>query len=214
MFRITRLLVPLALGISTIVGASETDCGTPAGATVPDGEASARATFTTGEGFITVTLANMLSDPRSAGQLLSGLAFTVSSGETAGTLGNNAANLRKVENGGSFIDMGPSVTGWALEQNVDGGFELCVLCTDLGAAGPSHLLIGSPAVSGTYASANGSIAGNRPHNPFTAGTATFLINVPGVNSSTTITNATFFFSTQAGVSVSGSCRPGIIIVLQ
>ncbi len=209
MFRITRLLIPMALGISAVVGAAETDCATVAGATVPDGQANAQATFITGDGFITVTLTNMLGDPKSAGQLLSGLAFTLSEGETTGTLGNNSANLRKVQNGGSFADMGPSTTGWALAQNFNGGFELCVLCTDLGASGPSHLLIGSPAASGTYASANRSIAGNRPHNPFTAGTATFLINSPAVNSLSTITTATFFFSTQEGVSVSGSCTGGL-----
>lgn len=201
-------VLPLALALSGIAAASETDCATPAGSTVPDGQASAQATFTAGDGFITVTLTNMLADPRSVGQLLSGLAFTLSEGETTGTLGNNSANTRRVQRDGSFVDLGPSLTGWALAQNSNGGFDLCVLCANLGASGPSHLLIGSPAMSGTYASANASIGGNGPHNPFTAGTATFLINAPGVTANSTVLSTTFFFSTQPGVGVSGSCTPG------
>lgn len=206
----TRLLIPLVLAIGALASAAETDCATNPGSMVPDGQASAEATFTTGNGFITVTLMNTLPDPRSAGQLLNGVAFTLSEQETMGTLGNNSANLRQVQKGGTFVDFGPSPTGWALAQNFEGGLELCVLCTDLGAAGPSHLLIGDPAASGTYASANRSIAGNAPHNPFTAGTATFLVNVPGVTYNSMVTGATFFFGTQAGVAVGGSCDGGLL----
>lgn len=210
MFTATRLLIPLVLAIGAIAAAAETDCATNPGSMVPDGQASAEATFTTGNGFITVTLMNTLADPKSAGQLVNGLAFTVSEQETTGTLGSNSANLRRVQTGGTFVDFGPSPTGWALAQNFEGGLELCVLCTDLGAAGPNRLLIGDPAASGTYASANQSIAGNAPHNPFTAGMATFLISIPGVTYDSTITGATFFFGTQAGVAVSGSCDGGLL----
>jgi hypothetical protein len=68
------------------------------------------------------------------------------------------------------------------------------------------LLIGDPASSGTYASANPSIRGNRPHNPFTAGQAQFLILVPGLQAGATVTSATFTFSTNAAAApVVGSC---------
>lgn len=180
-------------------------CSTVPGATVPDGSVSASANFTVGNGFVTVTLSNDLVDPKSAGQLLSGLAFNLSSGLTAGTLGPTSANLRSISTGGSFTDLGPASTGWALNTNYNGGLFLCVLCTDLGAVGPKHLLIGDRATSGKYSSANGSIAGNKPHNPFTQGQATFLINVPGALASDSVTGATFFFSTQEGISVTGSC---------
>lgn len=181
------------------------NCSTVAGATVPDGSVSANANFTVGDGFVTVTLSNGLANPKSAGQLVSGLAFTLSSGLTAGTLGSTSANLRRVSQGGSFTDLGPAPTGWALNQNFNGGFFLCVLCTDLGAAGPKHLLIGDPAPSGKYDAANGSIAGNRAHNPFTQGQAIFLINVPGARSTDSVNGATFFFSTQEGIFVPGTC---------
>jgi hypothetical protein len=184
-------------------------CSTVPGATDADGSVSANANFTVGDGFVTVTLSNSLADPKSAGQLLSGLAFTLTSGFTGGTLGATSANLRRVARGGSFADLGPASTGWALDPNFNGGYFLCVLCTDLGGSGPKHLLIGDPALSGTYASANASIAGNRPHNPFTQGQATFFINVPGVMSSDSVNSATFFFSTQEGVSVPGSCTGGV-----
>jgi hypothetical protein len=208
MTHIQFVVVPMIAGAMTLAAQN---CSTVAGATVPDGTVSANATFTVGNGFVTVTLSNGLADPTSAGQLLSGLAFTLSSGLTTGTLGSTSANLRTVARGGSFTDLGPASTGWALNDNFNGGFLLCVLCTDLGGTGPKHLLIGDPASSGTYASANGSIAGNKPHNPFTQGQATFLINVTGATSSDSVNGATFFFSTQEGVSVPGSCSGSITL---
>jgi hypothetical protein len=200
--RSIQLLVPMMAVAMTLAAQN---CSTVPGASVPDGSVSANANFTVGDGFITVTLTNGLANPKSAGQLVSGLAFTLSSGLTAGTLGSTSANLRSVARGGSFADLGPAATGWALNQNFNGGFFLCVLCTDLGAVGPQHLLVGNPAPSGKYDAANGSIAGNRPHNPFTQGQAIFLINVPGAKPNDSVNGATFFFSTQEGVSVPGTC---------
>ncbi len=194
----------LLLPIVALTTAAQ-NCTTPSGSTVPDGSVAATATFTVGAGFVTVTLANNLADPRSAGQLLSGLAFTLNTGQTAGTLGANSANIRSIGSGGTFTDFGPGGTGWALNSNFNGGFFLCVLCNDLGALGPSHLLIGDPSSTGVYTGVNGSIANNKPHNPFTAGTATFLINAPALTGTETVTSATFYFSTQAGVSVTGTC---------
>jgi hypothetical protein len=207
------LFIPMILGGGALLyavngggGGGGTTCTTAPGATVPDGSVSATAKFTPSHGVVTVLLADTLVDPKSVGQLLSGVSFTFASGMTSGTLGSSSANLRKVSRDGSFTDLGPTSTGWALDENFNGGFQLCVLCTDLGAAGPKHLLIGNPAVSGTYESANASIAGNKPHNPFTQGIATFLINIPGVTSSDSVTSATFFFGTTDGISVQGSCQ--------
>src|SRR5579862_2014194 len=207
------LIIPMILGGGTLLyavngggGGGGITCTTAPDATVPDGSVSATAKFTPSNGVVTVLLADTLVDPKSVGQLLSGVSFTFASGMTSGTLGSTSANLRAVAGDGSFTDLGPASTGWALNQNFNGGLQLCVLCTDLGAAGPKHLLIGNPALSGTYASANASIAGNKPHNPFTQGIATFLINVPGETSADAVTSATFFFGTTAGISVPGSCQ--------
>jgi hypothetical protein len=179
MQRIVGLVLPCLLATTALVSANEVDCATPSGATVAGGAVAADADFTTGDGFITVIVNNDLADPRSAGQLLSDVEFTISDGETTGTLGANSANLRRVAAQGVFTDLGPAATGWALQSSFNGGMRLCVLCTGEGAVGPSHLLIGPPAGSGSYASANASIAGNKPHNPFTSGPATYLLNVPG-----------------------------------
>jgi len=198
--------------ISSIATCAETDCATQNGA-VPDGRVSAIATFVTGNGFMTVTLSDSLANPTSIGQLVSGLAFAVSEGQTIGTLGSTSANNRKVKADGTFVDLGPSPTGWALATDFNGGFELCALCTDLGASGPSRLLIGQPSGAGSYQSANASIAGNKPHNPFTTGTSTFLITIPTVTTQSTIASATFFFGTTEGVSVAGSCSAGGGIII-
>jgi hypothetical protein len=166
---------------------------------------NASANFVVGEGFVTVTVSNALADPLSAGQLLNGVAFTLSSGQSDGTLSSSAAIIRTIKKDQNFVDAGPSAAGWALVPEFNNGFLLCVLCTDAGGVGPSHLLIGDPAPGGTYASANASLAGNKPHNPFTAGPATFTLAVPNVTPGTLVTGVTFYFSTQSGVSSQGSC---------
>jgi hypothetical protein len=72
-----------------------------------------------------------------------------------------------------------------------------------GGAGPAHLIIGPPDGGNTYSAANGSIAGNGPHNPFLSESATFTITGTGITADTTITSATFSFGTTAGVTVDG-----------
>jgi hypothetical protein len=205
MFKSTRFLAPCLAALCGAAFAGRQDCTTQPGAAVINGPINAEAVFTTGDGFISITLSNLQADPTSAGQLVSGLAFTLSEGQTSGVLGPNSANLRQVKSEGAFADFGPSSTGWSLASNFNGGMRLCVLCNDLGAAGPSHLLIGAPAGSGRYQSANGSIAANRPHNPFTAETAVFLVYVPGVTENSTVTSVTFSFGTQEGITAPGFC---------
>ena len=188
------------LFLLSLVPIAAQTCSTNAGSSVPDGDVSASATFTAGSGFVTVTLTNSLADPKSVGQLISGIHFTLASGASAGTLGSSSANVRSVAKGGIFTDFGPGSTGWALDSG-DGNFLLCALCNDQGAIGPKRLLLGDPnSGTGKYSSANASLAGNKPHNPFTNGTAVFFINAPGVIQGDTVTSATFFFGTSNGAS--------------
>jgi hypothetical protein len=63
-------------------------------------------------------------------------------------------------------------------------------------AGPDQTIIGGTG-SGTYANANGSIAGNNPHNPFLVGTVTFTVVVPGVTVNSTFSNVVIQFGTTA-----------------
>jgi hypothetical protein len=62
--------------------------------------------------------------------------------------------------------------------------------------GPEQTLIGGTG-SGAYANANGSIAGNDPHNPFLVGTVTFTLVVPGVTVNSTFSNVVIQFGTEA-----------------
>jgi hypothetical protein len=110
---------------------------------------SASASFQVTDGSVSVTVSNNVADPRSAGHLLNGVAFTLSSGQTVGTLASSSAFIRRVFRAGNYSDSGPSATGWALASDFNGGLQLCILCKDLGGIGPSHLLIGDPAPTGT-----------------------------------------------------------------
>jgi hypothetical protein len=70
-----------------------------------------------------------------------------------------------------------------------------------GHAGPAHLIIGPPDGGNLYSAANGTIAGNGAHNPFLNQSATFTIIGPGIDDGTTVTAATFSFSTTEGTSL-------------
>ena len=204
-----KIFAFLPILVAAVPLAAQT-CTTNPGDSVPDGLVSATMNVTTGNGFITVSLTDQLSDPKSVGQLLSGAQFTLASGLSTGTLGSSSAHVRSVSKGGSFTDHGPGPTGWALDTS-NTNFFLCILCTDLGALGPERLLIGVPNTNtGVYTSANASIAGNKPHNPFTAGTAVFFINAPAAVAGDSVTSATFFFGTTAGIAVNGNCNNNII----
>ena len=98
---------------------------------------------------------------------------------------------RNIAADGTFTDGNVVDTGWAL-SNVGSTFHLNVLGT---AIGPAHLIIGGPDHSSVYSNANGSIAGNGPHNPFLGLSAVFLIVDPGITADTQVSNVVFSFGT-------------------
>ena len=172
---------------------------TPAGSTTGGQAVDASATFTTSAGSIKITLVNLEANPTSVIQAISDLDFVLSNGATTGTLTSSSGQEITIQAGGAFT-LGPSVdTGWALTDNVAGGLQLDVLGTPMA---PAHLVIGPPGSTG-YTNANGSIAGNGPHNPF-LNQATFFVDVPGVTDQTTITGVTFSFGTTPGNDVPGT----------
>jgi hypothetical protein len=165
---------------------------TVVGSTDTDGEAvSATATFTFSANDILITLANNQANPKSVGQNLSDLGFTLSNGLTSATLASSSGIARTVNGDGTFTDVGTVSTGWQID-NLGGGIRLHVLGTGVG---PAHLIIGDPDGSNLYSNANGSIAGNGPHNPFLAGTVTFDLTVLGVTDTTTLTSVFFSYGT-------------------
>lgn len=156
---------------------------------------SAEAIVTTSNGTVQVQLTNM-EDPTSAmGQVLTGFTFKLSNGATTGNVTSGSADVVVVHGDGTIQDLGTnpifgnvviggtSYQGWTLGN------------------GPYLSVFGSGTPNfgdldyQTHYNANGSIAGNSPHNPFSRGTMDFVMNVSGVTANTSITNGTFQFGT-------------------
>jgi hypothetical protein len=176
---------------------------TPKGSSVGDGPVNAEAVFVTSAGSLQITLDDLLQNPKSVGQLLSDLSFTIGGGGSlsGATLASSSGQAITVNSNGTFT-LGPTVaTGWVPTFTTTSG-TLDVL-SGPGHAGPAHLIIGPPGSGDMYSNANNSIAGNGPHNPFLDQMATFTITGLGLTDATTVTSATFSFGTTPGVFVSG-----------
>jgi hypothetical protein len=177
---------------------------TPAGATTGGGPVSARADITTSDsGNITITLRNLQANPTDVAQLLSDFRFTTSGGAPGlidSTLSSSSGQEITVNSGGTFSTGATVGAGWVYSHTDTVG-TLDVLAA--GGAGPAHLIIGPPGAGGTYSNANGSIAGNGPHNPLLNQSATFTIFGTLSNDSTRITGVTFSFGTTSGVEIQG-----------
>ncbi|MCG3180993.1 MAG: hypothetical protein BIFFINMI_03360 [Phycisphaerae bacterium] len=185
-----------ALLLSAAPAGADVIVTTPSGATVADGPVNARVTFTFTTDHVTVFLENLQADPTSVGQNLSSLLFTIDSGQTSGTLVSGNGVARSVASNKTYSDGGTVAAGWVF-STPGGAFFLNVL-EGPGHAGPAHLIIGAPAGDDKYDSANGSIKGNGPHNPFLALNATFEFDVPGVTAESGISGLTFGFGTTPG----------------
>jgi len=172
---------------------------TPDGSVVGDGPVSASATFATSANSIQITLTDLLANPTSVGQLVSDISFRAD-GLTSGTGGANVPSANYVAVGaGGITSAGACCANWALTSD-NGIYHLTALA---GGAhtGPAYLIIGPADASGVYSDANGSIARNRPHNPFIEESAFFTLAVTGATASTVISDVVFSFGTQEGVNV-------------
>jgi PEP-CTERM motif len=158
-------------------------------------------TIVAGNGTVTITINNNLTNAQvgNVGQNVSAIYFQIS-GYNGGAVSLSASNSTQSTNisGGNGVLAGAvNPTGWA------GGHSgnlitACVICAFgiSSPAGPDQTLIGGTG-SGAYASANGSINGNDPHNPFLAGTLTLTLVVPGVTVNSTFSNVVIQFGTTA-----------------
>lgn len=179
---------------------------TAPGATETGGNpVSASASITTSAGQVGITLSNLLANPTDVAQLLSDFSFTLSGTTSGATLFSSSGQEITLGSGGSSSLGSTVATGWILSSPSTGNYLLNDLAA--GAAGPSHLIIGP----GPYTSANGSIAGNGPHNPFLNGSATFTLNITGVTADTTVSNVVFSFGTTSGDNVPGGSGPNTTI---
>jgi hypothetical protein len=155
-----------------------------------------------GNGTVTITLNNNLTNSQvvSVIQNVSGVYFQVSgyNGGAVSLSASNSTQSTNVDGSGNAVLAGPvNPTGWAAGHS-GSTITACVVCAfGIGpTAGPEQTLIGGTG-SGAYANANGGIAGNNPHNPFLAGTATFTLIVPGVTVNSTFSNVVIQFGTEA-----------------
>jgi PEP-CTERM motif len=141
---------------------------------------SAGATISYSGGFVTVTLTNCFINPTSVSQNISDIYFTItgSSGKaTGGQIGSLATtSLINVASGGSSTTSTGSVL-WNLIVSGD-TFHLTDLIGNSPVT-PTSTILGAPDGSGLYSDANGSIAGNKAHNPFINQTATWTFACDG-----------------------------------
>jgi hypothetical protein len=207
----TLAFAVLVIGNAMTARADVVTFNTAGGATNQGLPVNASATFTTGNGTVTITVRNLLTNAQVIGvaQNITGISFNVSTGQTNGTLGSSSGTLTDISGGIATPTGGAVSTGWIVNSNTtagglsSAGLQVCVICTvNQPAVAPERSIIGGTG-SGSYANANGSINGNAPHNPFLYGEVTFVINVAGVTANSTITNAFFQFNTVPGQNVPG-----------
>lgn len=175
--------------------------------TVNVGGNNVTGTIVAGAGTVTITLNNNLTNAQvqDVTNNISAVYFQVS-GYNLGavTLQPGTAQSTIVAANGSAALNGVIPTGWAAGHSGT-TVTVCVVCAfGVGpTAGPANTIIGGTGVGtacpgGTgYCSANGSITGNGPHNPFLVGQVIFTLNVPGVTAGSQFSNVVVQFGTVA-----------------
>jgi hypothetical protein len=202
--RLFGLLTGIGLCVLAAQPAAANSITLSATGTGGDGPLAASATFTTGPGFIDVTITNNLSAAAiiSAGQAVSDLSFTLSNAPgTQGTLTASPATFLTFPNSTTattstgtpnrFIGQGSPASGtFTVTGNT-------ILMEAIGGGQPSQMILPNAT---SFPNANSSITGNTAQNPsqfspFVEGSASFILDFAGVIAATTITSATFSFGT-------------------
>ena len=166
---------------------------TPVGATDSNGSVDASAQVTVGNGMVTITLNDLLQNPTSSGQTLSGLELNISGATGAATLASSSGFTSTINPDGSYTSgVYQSPLG---HWGADNSFNL----STIGIVGhqPYDLIVGPDSAggfsgAGSYSAANNGF-GN--FNPYVLGSATFTVNIPGVTSSSSISGVNFEFGT-------------------
>jgi hypothetical protein len=176
-------------------------CATPARASIvyetntgvsdQDGLVDARATFAFGTNSLTLTLENLETGYKAAGQAISGIIFTIGGSPTGETFTGGSAVHITLDNNGNITSpaSGPTATTkWGLTSTNPTGL------TALTGGQPDEMIIGPPdSVTGNYPNFNG----QTQFNPYLQQSATFTFTFTGgVTSSTDISNVHFQFGTK------------------
>jgi hypothetical protein len=174
-------------------------CGGPANADlfqvqgpIPDGPVNSTAVFTLGNGTLQIVLTDLLKNPTSDGQLISGIKFTVRGASGSGVL-TSASGLDSIvdtHNGTYTAGVASTLPHWSLVAIGD--------LTTLSGNKPNELIIGpddhggfDPTV-GKYTHANSSIS---QHNPVVLGIGTFDLSIPGITGASIISDVSILFGT-------------------
>jgi hypothetical protein len=188
----TALALGLVAGIASAGAAAITYSATGSGS---DGPLAASADFTTGAGFLSVTLTNLVSADviRSAGQAVSDISFTLSG--APGTPGGTSASGQL----GNVSILGVNYVAGTPDRWLGAGHFTIVGSTitleAIGGGQPDQMIAPFVANGGSYPNANSGSLGGGNFSPYVIGPATFTLNLPGVTANTTITSATFSFGT-------------------
>lgn len=212
MRKITLLGTGLSLTIALAAQANTVTFVTPTGSTAKGEAVDAQAVLTTGTDSLSIALSNLLSasQMKDAGQLLSDLSFTVTGLTSPGSVTSSTGTFINVAGDGSVTSAtsggtAPDLVAWGLSSAsspTSSTYQLDGLAGKPSLT-PANLIIGGTAGDTSYPMANGSLAGNKPHNPFVQGTADWVLSIPGLTSTTNISSVVFSFSTQSGVNVTG-----------
>jgi hypothetical protein len=209
MFRKALLTTAAAIAMFALSSVARADTFTVVG-TNGGQPINATANITVGAGnTVSVQLTNNLTGAQqvSVGQAISGIQFSfcnasgqMITGITGITSFNDTGALITINGSGNatqFNGAGADALGWASSTATSS-----ITLTALGSTGafgtnpPDELILGGP---GPYTNANGSIADNKPHNPFVQQTANFTFVVTGVTlpPGTMICDVVFLFGTDA-----------------
>jgi hypothetical protein len=202
--RFVRLV--LSIGIFVVVGLASQGNANADPISVCTGPGCSTTNVTgsivAGNGTVTITLNNNLTNAQVVGviQNISAVYFEVGgyNGGAVSLSGSSSTQSTNIDsNGNAVLAGGVNPTGWAAGNN-GATITACVICAYgiSSPAGPDQTIIGGTG-SGPYANANGSIAGNNPHNPFLVGTSIFTLIVPGVTVNSQFSNVVIQFGTTA-----------------
>jgi hypothetical protein len=184
--------IVLLVGVTTLASAMTAKASSvtyTVTGTSPDNETvKGSAAFVVSNGSIAITLTNLTipAEMTSAGELLTGLTFTISGGKTVATYTSGVAPQIYTLTGttpGSFV------SNYDLKANDEWRVSANSLSWNDG-SGPDHGIIGT----GPFPGSIGGVSGNGPHNPVIDQVANFVLS-GSVLSTDTITSATLYWGT-------------------
>jgi hypothetical protein len=177
---------------------------------------AATAVITPGNGTLNVVLTDTQANPRSAGDLLSGIEIIPSGSLGTATLGSQSGQLITVTSNTKPYTTSPGPpTHWG--AGVSGGRIVLETAGPVAVGGaPINMIIGPPDASGNYSNGNASIIDGQ-FSPYINGTGTFVINDSAITANTTITGVFFNFGTGPDTKLPGvpvpSPEPNSLVLL-